>query len=246
MYSRFNRMLSSGILVKLCEAVDHSFGTDEKIRLILRDQPIEIKALHWLDILVVECLVINTNSGDIFVFKSSDSKEDWDDNLKFFPVRVNQSTPTCCFGLCTADAVHTGFNKQFGIIQPELLKRKTSTKAIFTGFSLGGALAIMSAYSLDYVTRELVTFGSPKVGNQSFVTNLERKLARNERWVYKKDYVTRLPPGKYYKHTGVTNVVGYNGRVIHTQRDGPFFLCNRRNYDDHDIFKYVSELEKFV
>ena len=237
-------MISSGLLLKLCQSVDKYWGNDDRIKSLLRDQPLKIVNLNWLKVLVAECLIIKTTGGDIFVFKSSDTREDWDDNYKFFPVKANPNSPSICF-ICGTETVHTGFNKQFMFLKDELNKMKSSTNAIFTGFSLGGALATLSAYYMDYKSRELVTFGCPKVGNQLFVNGLESVVKRNERWVYKKDYITRLPPGKYYKHTGSLNVIGY-GKVRNTINDGLFYYCNKKYYDDHDINKYLAEMEKFV
>jgi hypothetical protein len=237
-------MISSGLLIKLCQRVDSYWGIDSHIYSILRDQPLKITGLHWVKVLVAECLVIQTSTGDIFVFKSSDSREDWDDNYKFFPIKVHMDSPSCCF-VCGTSTIHTGFNKQFMFLKDELEKLKTNTSAIYTGFSLGGALATLSSYHLDYKSRELVTFGCPKVGNKEFVSELQKLVKRNERWVYKKDYVTRLPPGKYYQHTGSLNVLGYS-TLRHTISDGPFYYCNKKHQDDHDINKYIAEMEKFV
>lgn len=237
-------MISSGILLKLCQSVDSYWMNDVRIRAILRDQPLSITNLVWVKVLVAECLVIQTTTGDIFVFKSTDSREDWDDNYKFFPKKVHDDSPSCCFIFGTS-TVHTGFNKQFMFLKDELIKLKTNTSAIFTGFSLGGALATLSAYHLDYKSRELVTFGCPKVGNQEFVDKLEPLIRRNERWVYKQDYVTRLPPGNYYKHTGTLNVLGFD-KILHTANDGLFFFCKKKNYEHHDINKYIECMKSFI
>lgn len=239
-----NRMIGSDILLKLCQGVDSYWKKDHHILNILREQPLKIIRLSWVKVLVAECLVIQTTTGDIFVFKSSDSREDWDDNYTFFPKKVVRDSPSCCF-IYGTKTVHTGFNKQFMFLKEELIKLKTNTNAIFTGFSLGGALATLAAYYLDYKSRELITFGSPKVGNTSFIKGLEDLVKRNERWVYRKDYVTRLPPGNYYKHTGTLNVLGYS-KLQHKYNDGPFYYCNTKHYDDHNINKYIECIEKFV
>lgn len=238
-------MIGAGILLRLCKFVNYSFGNDSAIRDLLKPLPITITSLEWLNVLVVECLVIHAKEGDIYVFKSSDSKEDWDDNYKFFPTRLHKDEPSCCFGLCDSQMVHTGFNKQFNIILPELLKIKTSTtRALFTGFSLGGALATITANSLKYKTKELITFGSPKVGNHAFVKSVESQLVRNERWVLKNDYVTRLPPGRYYQHTGRLNVVGYS-TLLHKEVGDILFFCKTQNYEDHDLYKYIPEVDRW-
>lgn len=237
-------MISSDILLKLCQRVDSYWGRDQYIHNLLREQPLKIVDLKWVKVLVSECLVIHTTSGDIFVFKSSDSREDWDDNYKFFPKKVVDDSSSCCF-ICGTATIHTGFNKQFMFLKEELMKCKTNTNAIFTGFSLGGALATLAAYHLDYKSRELVTFGSPKVGNSEFVKKLEGLLRRNERWVYRKDYITRLPPGNYYKHTGTLNVIGYH-KLQHKYNDGLFYYCIKKHYNDHNINKYIECIEKIV
>jgi predicted lipase len=237
-------MITSGILLKLCNGVNYHWGNDGNIRWILRDQPLKVVNMSWIKVLNAECLVINTNTGDIFVFKSSDSKEDWEDNYTFYPTRASDTGPISCCHLCTGSSVHTGFNKQFMFLREELERLRTKPSALFTGFSLGGALATLAAYHLEYKSRELVSFGCPKVGNHKFVEELETLLKRNERWVYKKDYVTRLPPGKYYKHTGTLNVLGYP-TLRHSHNDGLFYYCTTKHYEDHDINKYMSEMAKY-
>lgn len=239
-----SRMISSDILVRLCRCVDSSWGKDHYIYHELREQPLKIIGMKWVKVLNAECLVIQTKTGDIFVFKSSDSREDWDDNYKFYPKKVVDDSPSCCF-LFGTQTVHSGFNKQFMFLKEELIKLKKNTNAIFTGFSLGGALATLTAYHLDYKSRELVTFGSPKVGNSIFVKELEGLVKRNERWVYKKDYVTRLPPGNYYKHTGTLNVVGYP-KLQHKYNDGPFYYCKPKYFEDHNINEYIRCIERIV
>lgn len=238
-------MVNSDILAKLCNTVDRKYKNDEAILAILKDQPLSDIRLTWLNVLIVESLIINTAQGDIFIFKSTDSKEDWDDNYKFFPTRFDKSYPTCCFGCCSDKMVHTGFKKQFDIIFPELLKHITHTKAIFTGFSLGAALATLTAYSMDYKSKELITFGSPKVGNSYFVEELNSKLKRNERWVYQNDVIPSLPPGGYYQHVGTLNLL-YNNKLLHSQKQGFFALCTNNNTEDHNLDLYIPAMEPFT
>jgi|GEM_PF-1837642 len=80
-----------------------------------------------------------------------------------------------------------------------------------TGHSLGGALATVAAFRLTNLgipVSGLITFGSPKVGNDVFASYLERRLKSQKalfssmRFQFENDGVTRVPITKRWKHVG--------------------------------------------
>lgn len=86
---------------------------------------------------------------------------------------------------------HAGFVKTYAAIRDAV---KVSTpKAVFTGHSLGGALATLAA--LDFAPRAavtLVTFGAPHVGDGNFVRLFDATVPSSVRVVNPYDPVTRV------------------------------------------------------
>ncbi len=90
--------------------------------------------------------------------------------------------------------VHTGFCKAFNAIWPKIttaLDTPALSVAIFTGHSLGGALAHLAVSHLQSSLAQLITIGSPAVGNDAFVASLS--MLTPQRYVNCCDLVTRLP-----------------------------------------------------
>ena len=110
---------------------------------------------------------------------------------------------------CRACRVHTGFYKSFNSIVGELdrvlagvVSANPKANIVVTGHSLGGALATLMAnhvaqkYGKKYYGRiELVSFGSPRVGNKALAEYSNKLLGLSSifRVSYKYDPVTYLP-----------------------------------------------------
>ena len=101
--------------------------------------------------------------------------------------------------------VHTGFYNLFNERKLEILEllRKHSEKEIitFTGHSLGGALATVSAlyFSISLPQRVIkcITFGAPRVGDKRFKQFFERHVSYSIRFINNGDWVPKVPMGKY-------------------------------------------------
>lgn len=110
--------------------------------------------------------------------------------------------------------VHCGFatalNQVWAEIAPVLSKLQART--VFTGHSLGAALATLAA-SL-YTPDALYTFGSPRVGDQAFVSTL-KAVSTPRRYVDCCDIVTRIPPESLlYEHVGTPLYIDCGGNLI--------------------------------
>jgi hypothetical protein len=110
--------------------------------------------------------------------------------------------------------VHSGFatalEQVWAQIEPVLGKAQART--IFTGHSLGAALATL-ATSL-YTPDALYTFGSPRVGDQAFVDTL-KTVNTLRRYVDCCDIVTRIPPEPLeYQHVGSPLYIDCRGDLI--------------------------------
>lgn len=111
-----------------------------------------------------------------------------------------------------AARVHHGFAKALASVTSELaawLGSRSGDQVVFTGHSLGAALATLAASR--WQAGQLITFGSPRVGNSAFVDTLAG--ARIERYVDCCDIVTHLPPqSPWYAQAGATLYIDSEGR----------------------------------
>jgi hypothetical protein len=109
-------------------------------------------------------------------------------------------------------SVHAGFADAFESVWPPLKQWIAGRpgRRLFTGHSLGGALAMLAA-SLSGPAR-LMTFGCPRVGDAAFV----RTLAAIDvtRYVDCCDMVSRVPPERFgFVHPDTTMYIDRNGVV---------------------------------
>jgi hypothetical protein len=137
--------------------------------------------------------------------------------------------------------VHAGFASAFGSVQPAIatwLARCGAAKPpVFTGHSLGAALATLAAST--WRSSLHFTFGSPRVGNAEFVSTID--LATATRFVNCCDIVTRLPPiaPGLYAEAGPMTYIDRNGIVEADISEGVVAEdCNqaRRDYLIHDAW----------
>jgi hypothetical protein len=109
--------------------------------------------------------------------------------------------------------VHWGFHNQFEELKPDLDKilkdyydssATIEKRVVFSGHSLGGGLATISAVNYAYLYRDIVvdcvTFGSPRVGNPKFVEYFNKGINKSYRFVNDNDPIPCLPTAWRYKH----------------------------------------------
>jgi hypothetical protein len=97
--------------------------------------------------------------------------------------------------------VHRGFAEALSEVRPslDLALQALRCRAVFTGHSLGAAMATLMA-SIEHPAY-MYTFGSPRVGDANFVSTLKNVKIR--RYVDCCDLVTRVPPEIVgYTHAG--------------------------------------------
>lgn len=137
-------------------------------------------------------------------FRGSTSIEDWINNVE---VRLI-SYPRCekCY-------VHDGFyqaersvnNLIINMLQSSLILYPQTKMLIFTGHSLGGAMATLTALEmiLDQITTlpiRLYHFGSPRVGNPAFAMFASDVIIDRNRATHLRDVVPHLPWHERYMH----------------------------------------------
>jgi hypothetical protein len=111
--------------------------------------------------------------------------------------------------------VHSGFRKALESILPgieEWVGRRQINNLVIAGHSLGAALATLLAGKLTHA--ELVTFGSPRVGNEAFARSFDGRAMR--RYVNCIDIVTSLPIAPYV-HLGGRRYIDPDGGIHETE-----------------------------
>lgn len=166
--------------------------------------------------------------------------------------------------------VHSGFLEGFQSVLPQLeararhlLESGSSSRVWITGHSLGGALAtVMTAWILEKMEKEptwadfplagLVTFGSPRVGNEEFVDRFDSaidiQVVGHMRFVHGNDIVTRIPVVGY-EHVGDTYYLGKKDDD-ECPTDSPCFVIRSGDtggaylgsIDDHDVASYYQRI----
>jgi len=114
--------------------------------------------------------------------------------------------------------VHSGFSASLSTILAQVehwLHKTAPAHLVLTGHSLGAALATLLAARLagQGCSIELVTFGSPRVGDEALVASLRPLAVR--RYVNCTDTVTQLPPPLLYYHVDGLHYIDRLGQ-IHT------------------------------
>ncbi len=158
--------------------------------------------------------------------------------------------------------VHRGFKKEVDDLWPKLehaLKDNENT-LWFTGHSLGGAMATISAgrckiSAIPSNPAGLFTFGSPRVGCKRYINYVK---IHHYRWVNNNDIVTRVPPPWMgYRHGGHEMYLNAYGRFRKYQpwrrfRDrmhGLLVALRRWEFDylsDHSMNRYVEYIKRAV
>lgn len=115
--------------------------------------------------------------------------------------------------------VHRGFAHALLAVWPQLVPflRRIEGRLLFTGHSLGGALATLAASK--HPPTALYTFGASRTGNKEFTQTLA--AVDVQRYVDCCDLITQVPPTLFgYRHTGTLQYIDRHGaRTTNPSRD---------------------------
>lgn len=112
--------------------------------------------------------------------------------------------------------VHRGIYEYFTEVHrdqiSEILNDTSYSNIVFTGHSLGGAIATIAAsyFGGEYHDKNMycVSFGAPRVGNWRFVKTFHKRVYKSFRFENRNDIVTNFPPKIFsYKHVKTRYVV---------------------------------------
>jgi hypothetical protein len=142
------------------------------------------------------------NSSTLIVsFRGTSNKNNWDENKRIRLVPFKYATD---FSPKRDLNVHEGMQNSYTELQQKLrkfLNEKTFNqfqKVVFTGHSLGGALAMLAAAEYAGVVRyaskiSVLAYGSPRVGNKMFAHYLNVRIHSIYRQVEKNDLIPHIP-----------------------------------------------------
>ncbi|KAI2463382.1 alpha/beta-hydrolase [Annulohypoxylon bovei var. microspora] len=160
----------------------------------------------------------DTNKLIVASFKGSSSIRNWIADLSFILVSCD---------LVSGCLMHAGFLTAYSEIATALLAAlkkaqaaQPTYKIVFTGHSLGGAVATVAAANAreQGYAADLYTYGSPRVGNKAFVSFVTAQAGAEYRVTHLDDPVPRLPPivldyrhtsPEYWLSTGTANTTSY-------------------------------------
>ena len=138
--------------------------------------------------------------------------------------------------------VHSGFAKALDEIWEQVLPALatvTGFRLLFTGHSLGAAMATLAA-SL-HLPSVLYTIGSPRVGDTDFVFALAQKNLDSHRYVDCCDLVARIPPEGMlgYAHIGRPYYIDRTRMIQQRAADDPFIKKDQRRAKMQYFFRYA-------
>lgn len=162
--------------------------------------------------------------------------------------------------------VHRGFLTQFESVKLNIdqeiveyyIKNTNNKKIIFSGHSLGGALATIASLYFKLKYKELdiscITFGSPRVGCKDFVGVFNNTIENSYRFVNDNDPIPCFPTAWRFKHVNGLHWLNKDiivneikvwrfYRFIKNLFLSFFNLGGYNSLKDHSCNEYITDLE---
>jgi len=161
-------------------------------------------------------------------FRGSSNIQNWISNIQISQIQPYDNKDI---------GVDKGFFTLYDNLKPSILSilssmtSKYKTKQlIITGHSLGGALSTLFAFDLkyndyDYDIQYVITFGSPRVGNDYFSKYFYSFQLYSKRITHYYDIVPHVPE-EFLNYEHVYNEVWYN------ENNSEYKICNDENGED--------------
>ena len=144
-------------------------------------------------------------------FKGTDDLQDWSYNLDYELKKLtipydNKNSKI---------KVHTGFLKIYKMVRENIHNKiGTFKNIVVSGFSMGGAIAVLCSIDLQYnfnANIKCITFGSPRVGNKEFINSYNKRVEA-VKIINKSDPIAKLPT-RFMGYRNITEVI-YNRNWI--------------------------------
>ena len=205
------------------------FESSEEHRALLRDALALLGAVDWAGFndpatgTQAFAAVVPAKARALVVFRGTEP-----DRVSDIGVDLDASTTTWPAG----GTVHAGFANAFDGVKSKIgdwLARHPGIDVVFSGHSLGAALATLSAS--NWVASNLITFGSPRVGNPGFAQTIKAQAVA--RYVDCCDVVPHVPPETpWYSHVGEALYIDHTGK-----------LCARITQDEIEVDRAKARID---
>ena len=150
--------------------------------------------------------VVSTDGQDAFVVFRGTQADD--------PTDIGTDAEVLLTDWDGSGRVHTGFARALDSVWASVqawLATRPAGRLWFTGHSLGAALATLAVARAGVQNAALVTFGSPRVGDQAFADSFAARAVK--RYVDCCDIVTQVPPEQVlgYRHVSPEAYIDRSG-----------------------------------
>ena len=168
-------------------------------------------------------------------FMGTDSLDDWIlTNAMLFKKQIKHPNQADQFELGDGYGVHMGFLRSYRSLRRLIFEKiEGNQKVIFTGHSLGGALASIAAVDYKVIFPDsdirLVTFGAPRVGNKNL-----KEAARDVLGLRNCYRVVKI-----FDPVQFTPIIGYHHWDANIIR-----LVNLNILESHDMGDYHNRCKK--
>jgi hypothetical protein len=184
-------------------------------------------------------LAVNKGKSLIVLgYRGTKNIENWLHNIDISFTKANLPSPY-------QDAnIHTGFNTMCNALYPASLAafknaiaKYPNYKVVFTGHSLGGALATLTAFKfaqagvISWNKVNLLSYGQPRVGNPKFAQFLNSKAMTSTRVTAYADLVA-ISPGRTFGYE-------HNQHNMHINEDGKTVKCSIYEEDENCISDHI-------
>ena len=212
---------------------------------VIHESEVNILDLDFGDTAGESTAYVFYNDYAVFIaFQGSTGGSDWlESNIDFWPYAKPEWGHTKnvrCFIYCftyytDVVTIHNGFYEAMDIIFAQVLDAveplvEEGRKLWITGHSLGGAVAVLSAFQLQFDygidVQGVHVFGAPAVGDSDWYNVFESKMSNVHRWGVEGDPAPVITQAPMFYHVGFINNLYTNGDYL-------------LNGDNSDMFGYL-------
>lgn len=168
-------------------------------------------------------------TGTLFTaFRGSSNIQNWIENIQASKISPYNNTEI---------KVEKGFYKAYDHIKINLFDnllilgdKYNTNKLLITGHSLGAAMGTLMTYDIltlftQYKIQYLITFGSPRVGNEIFVESFNTYPIDSNRITHYYDVVPHIPQ-EFLGYLHISREIWYN------EENNEYKICNDNEEDD--------------